>query len=166
MHPQTQVGTKKQNSSINIYGLGLKLQIKFASQGLVLIQRSATAVILSANGCAAFSESCALNWLKVLLSRVIVTQGSRISRGRLNIKMSSYLCRIPMLKIRQSRDRLIFNTGIPIPGKDGLYIKTGPRFSVSYCSRCIPTTEGKENSQSGKGYHLSTICADCCLLRY
>ena len=33
---------------------------------------------------------------------------------------------IPMLKIRRSRDRLIFNMGIPIPGKDGLYIETGP----------------------------------------
>ena len=31
-----------------------------------------------------------------------------------------------MLKIRQSYDRLIFNMGIPIPRKDGLYIKTGP----------------------------------------
>ena len=34
-----------------------------------------------------------------------------------------------MLKIRRSRDRLIFNMGIPIPGKDGLYIETGPWFS-------------------------------------
>ena len=33
---------------------------------------------------------------------------------------------IPMLKIRRSHDRLIFNMGIPIPGKDGLYIDTGP----------------------------------------
>ena len=31
-----------------------------------------------------------------------------------------------MLKIRRSRDRLIFNMGIPIPGKDGLYIETWP----------------------------------------
>ena len=47
--------------------------------------------------------------------------------GCLNIK----ICRLtsigmPMLKIRRSRDRLIFNMGIPIPGKDGLYIETGP----------------------------------------
>ena len=34
---------------------------------------------------------------------------------------------IPMLKIRRSRDRLIFNMGIPIPGKDEVYIETGPR---------------------------------------
>ena len=34
---------------------------------------------------------------------------------------------IPMLKIRRSCDRLIFNMGIPIPGKDGLHIKMGPR---------------------------------------
>ena len=32
-----------------------------------------------------------------------------------------------MLKIRRSGDRLIFNMGIPIPGKYGLYIETGPR---------------------------------------
>ena len=32
-----------------------------------------------------------------------------------------------MLKIRRSHDRLIFNMGISIPGKDGLYIETGPR---------------------------------------
>ena len=31
-----------------------------------------------------------------------------------------------MLKIRRSRDRLIFNMVIPIPEKDGLYIETGP----------------------------------------
>ena len=35
---------------------------------------------------------------------------------------------IHMLKIRRSHDRLIFNMGIPIHGKDGLYIETGPRF--------------------------------------
>ena len=32
-----------------------------------------------------------------------------------------------MFKIRRSRDRLIFNIGIPIAGKDGLNIATGPR---------------------------------------
>ena len=35
-----------------------------------------------------------------------------------------------MLKIRRSRDRLIFNMGIPIPGKGGLYIETGPRLKA------------------------------------
>ena len=34
---------------------------------------------------------------------------------------------IPMLKIRRPNGRLIFNMGIPIPGKDSLYIETGPR---------------------------------------
>ena len=33
-----------------------------------------------------------------------------------------------MLKIRRSRDRLIFNMGIPIPGKDGLYIEPGAQY--------------------------------------
>ena len=35
-----------------------------------------------------------------------------------------------MLKIRRSRDRLIFNMGIPIPEKDSLYIETVSRFSI------------------------------------
>ena len=45
-------------------------------------------------------------------------------------KMSSYQYRnigILMLKIRRSRDRLIFNMGILIPGKDNLCIETGPK---------------------------------------
>ena len=49
--------------------------------------------------------------------------------GRGNIKMSSYQYRDPHAKIRRSRDRLIFKMGIPILGKDGLYIETGPRTS-------------------------------------
>ena len=45
--------------------------------------------------------------------------------------VSIYICcltskGIPMLKIRRSHDRLILNMGIPIPGKDGLYIERGP----------------------------------------
>ena len=36
---------------------------------------------------------------------------------------------ISMLKIRRSHDSLIFNLGIPISGKDGLYIETGPSSS-------------------------------------
>ena len=33
-----------------------------------------------------------------------------------------------MLKIRRSHERLIFKMGIPIPGKDDLYIETGLKF--------------------------------------
>ena len=40
-----------------------------------------------------------------------------------------------MLKKRRSHDCLIFNMGIPIPGKDGLYIETGPRGPFQYSSR-------------------------------
>ena len=50
----------------------------------------------------------------------------KTSWGRLNIKMSSYQYRDLHVKIRRSRDRLIFNIWIPVPGKHGLYIKTGP----------------------------------------
>ena len=37
-----------------------------------------------------------------------------------------------MLKSRRYRDRLIVNMGIPIPGKDSLYIGTGPWLGVAY----------------------------------
>ena len=50
-----------------------------------------------------------------------------------------------MLKIRRSHDRLIFNMGIFIPMKDGLYIETGPRpsnaFDINYFKlgySCLP----------------------------
>ena len=39
-----------------------------------------------------------------------------------------------MLKIRRSRDRLIFNMRIPTPGKDGLYIETEPRSHITLTS--------------------------------
>ena len=35
-----------------------------------------------------------------------------------------------MFQIRRSHDRLIFNMGILIPGKDGLYIETCPRLHM------------------------------------
>ena len=37
-----------------------------------------------------------------------------------------------MLKIGQSRDRLILNMGIPIPGEDHLYIEMGFKYVVTY----------------------------------
>ena len=43
------------------------------------------------------------------------------------------LTSIGVLKVRQSHDRLIFNMGIPIPGKDGLYFETGPRCLSQDC---------------------------------
>ena len=39
---------------------------------------------------------------------------------------------IPMLKIRRPNGCLIFNMGIPIPGKDGLYIETGTCWLYNY----------------------------------
>ena len=46
-----------------------------------------------------------------------------------------------MLKIRRSHDSLIFNMGIPIPGKDGLYIETGHwRWAVTL-SAALPSFE-------------------------
>ena len=48
------------------------------------------------------------------------------SGGRLNIKLSSYQYRDPHVDDTTVRHRLIFNMGIPISGKDCLYIETGP----------------------------------------
>ena len=48
--------------------------------------------------------------------------------GRLNIKMSFYQYRIPIIKIRRSCDRLIFIMESHI-WKDRLYIETGPRWA-------------------------------------
>ena len=42
-----------------------------------------------------------------------------------------------MLKMRRFHDRFIFNMGISIPGKDGLYIETGPAFSLIDEPRCV-----------------------------
>ena len=46
--------------------------------------------------------------------------------------MQSYQYRIPIIKIRRSHDRLIFNMGIPIPGKIFFTLRRG-----SDCLDCI-----------------------------
>ena len=48
------------------------------------------------------------------------------SGGHLNVKMPSYQYRDPMLKIRQSRDRIIFNMGFPYLGKMVITMRQGP----------------------------------------
>ena len=67
--------------------------------------------------------------------------------GCLNIKMSSYQYRIPILKIRRSHDRFFFITKIPTPAKTSLYSliarsmgqhgahlgPTGPRWAPCLC---------------------------------
>ena len=62
-----------------------------------------------------------------------------------------------MLKIRRSRDRLIFNMGIPIPGKDGLYIETVPRIVARAMTfaRHAPLTQ----SWMVIGIDHDTVCA-------
>ena len=44
---------------------------------------------------------------------------------------------IPMLKIRRSHDRLIFNMGIPIPGKTVFILRQGPDPAIS-CEAALP----------------------------
>ena len=53
-----------------------------------------------------------------------------------------------MLKIRRSHDRLIVNMGIPIPGKDSLYIEMGPR--CGFVSHVV-------NSRHGAGMLLPSV---------
>ena len=55
----------------------------------------------------------------------------------LNIKTVFLGMRIPMLKIRWSRDRLIFNIGIPILVKQYLYIETTPEPYQWHCQQSI-----------------------------
>ena len=50
-----------------------------------------------------------------------------------------------MLKIRRSCDRLIFNMGIPIPGKDVLYIDNGPGLCANGAAHVI------------FGFHYNTV---------
>ena len=40
--------------------------------------------------------------------------------------LNYYIMQASDLDITRSHDPLIFNMAIPIPGKDGLYIETGP----------------------------------------
>ena len=71
---------------------------------------------------------------------------------------------IHMLKIRQSPDCLIFNMGIPIPGKDGLYIETGPRHlrmqhtkDIQYSTEYWNTPDSKvHGANKGPTWVLST----------
>ena len=51
---------------------------------------------------------------------------------------------IPILKIKRTRDRLIFNMGIPIPGKDGLYVVDGAQI-VTFI---MPTRSPEEHNPS------------------
>ena len=64
------------------------------------------------------------------------------SQGAVSIRKTVLLGMvIPMLKIRRPTDRLIFNMGIPIPGKTVFYIETGPRqlcTSLTFCNSFVP----------------------------
>ena len=59
-----------------------------------------------------------------------------------------------MLKIRWSRDHLIFNMGIPIPGKDSHYIETGPRFPASLRMKIVSHQEWGQRCQT----RLLSLC--------
>ena len=57
----------------------------------------------------------------------LVPDGSYIALGAVSIRKTVLPGMvIPMLKIRRPNGRLIFNMGIPIPGKTVFLIETGP----------------------------------------
>ena len=105
-------------------------------------------------------ESSRPAWLTVLCSVWYGSAGANL--GAVSIQR----CRltsigIPMLKIRRSHDRLIFNMGIPILGKDGLYIETGSCF---FMGQLLPnvgmlaTAVGGERCLWGAGILGSKPC--------
>ena len=64
---------------------------------------------------------------------------TRFTQGAVSIRKTVLLgMAIPMLKIRRPTGRLIFNMGIPIPGKTVFYIETGPCFFCAH-GLWIPT---------------------------
>ena len=74
--------------------------------------------------------------LRLLLFFIILSTPAHVCHGllpgsRLNIKTVFSGMMIPMLKIRRSWDRLIFNMGIPILVRRHLYIETASRFIVN-----------------------------------
>ena len=122
-------------------------------QGFALLRWYGTVTCLLANGSAAFIWKVHSNWLKHLWQpqnsvvmeglslvwhgvpyhehfpqNVLIgwRKGDAAPGGRLNIKYHLTCIGIPMLKIRRSRDLLIFNMGIPYLER-WFYIETGPR---------------------------------------
>ena len=75
--------------------------------------------------------------------------------------MLSYQYRIPMLKIRRPRDRLVFNMGIPIPGKDGLYTEMGPRIHLP-CLHYLRTPWRGRTPRLGPCWHY--FCGESCAI--
>ena len=80
------------------------------------------------------------------LVHICTSLSGNIRRDFLNIIMSSYQYKDLHVKIRWCRDRFILKMRIPIHGKDGLYIETGPciracLFSLSDCM--IKTRQSK-----------------------
>ena len=65
---------------------------------------------------------------------------------------------IPMLKIRRPTGRLIFNMGIPIPGKTVFYIETGPR--SYYLNKSVHDVLHRKAHWGATTSHL-TFTPDC-----
>ena len=75
--------------------------------------------------------------------------------GHLNIKILSYQSRDPHVKDKMVSQPSYLNIGIPIPGKDGLYIETGPSVLGVSLSNYICLTQDKAT-------HLPPWWIQCC----
>ena len=80
-----------------------------------------------------------LSFCKILIQQLFAGKrlqpicGKEMNQGAVSIRKTVLPgMTIPMLKIRRPNGRLIFNMGIPIPGKTVFYIEMGPRFSKGH----------------------------------
>ena len=76
----------------------------------------------------------ALSYMAQPKARLLRAQRCKEPGPRRNIKTVFPGMEIPMLKIRRSRDRLIFNMGIPILVRQHLYIEAAPGTRASMVS--------------------------------
>ena len=78
-----------------------------------------------------FKYIISLNWTGLSVYEYITPRSRQVEilhyQGAVSIRKTVFPgMAIPMLKIRRPTGRLIFNMGIPIPGKTVFYIETGP----------------------------------------
>ena len=72
---------------------------------------------------------------------------------------------IPMLKIRRSQDRLIFNMGIPILVRRHLYIETVPRLQLMLSKDCKPWVLVNTSWPRQNDRHSADIICKCIFLK-
>ena len=88
-------------------------------------------IVLQLTICVILLQPSTQRYSKIRFLRSIKIGPSGNTGPRLNIKTVFPGMGIPMLKIRRSQDRLIFNMGVPILVRQHLYVEIVPRFFSS-----------------------------------